>query len=99
MRLVTFAVTGHCSLNGHMCKMGLVQSATCTLCGEAEETMAHILTDCPALSALRFSSFQCHTLRAEEVWEYPLKTILGFLLRSGRFASFVTRESGGFPQQ
>lgn len=98
MRLTTFAITGHCNLNGHLYKMGLVESPICKECGEGDETMAHILTDCPAYSALRFRTFLRSTLRVEEVWEYPLKDVLAFL-RSGRFASFVAGESREAPTQ
>ncbi|XP_021945381.2 uncharacterized protein LOC110843674 [Folsomia candida] len=98
MRLTTFAITGHCNLNGHLYKMGLVESPICEECGEGDETMAHILTDCPAYSALRFRTFLRSTLRVEEVWEYPLKDVLAFL-RSGRFASFVAGESREAPTQ
>lgn len=99
MRLVTFAITEHCSLNGHLHRMGLVESPVCTLCGEDDETMAHIMTDCPAHSALRFELFQSPTLGTEEIWEFPLKKILGFLVRSGRFSSFVAGGSRGAPAQ
>lgn len=99
MRLATFAITGHCSLNGHLNKMGLVESPICTMCWEDDDTMAHLLTDCPAFSALRFEFFQSPTLGTEEIWEFSLKNILGFLRRSSRFSSLIAGGSRGDPAQ
>ena len=53
IRLITHAVTGHASLNRHLALLGLADSPMCRMCGEGEETAAHVLDVCPALAVVR----------------------------------------------
>ena len=49
---LTQVLTGHCRLNAHMHKMGLVSSPACE-CGYRDETVRHFLFDCPAFDRQR----------------------------------------------
>jgi ribonuclease HI len=55
---VTRIITGHCRLNYHLDKMGLVQDPLCRFCAEDNETAEHVLCECPALAR-----------RREKVWK------------------------------
>lgn len=50
LRHIIGAITGHCKLNKHLHRMGLVQTATCKRYGEDDnKTPLHLLTSCPTL--------------------------------------------------
>ncbi|KAJ8958867.1 hypothetical protein NQ318_019634 [Aromia moschata] len=51
-------------------------------CGEEEETALHILCECPALVAARYSNFGAITIEPKEVTDAPLETVL-FLKETG----------------
>jgi hypothetical protein len=52
-RVVIGLLTGHNTLGRHHHLLGLADSPLCRRCGVEEETSAHILCECEALSALR----------------------------------------------
>jgi hypothetical protein len=54
LTILTGLFTGHCHLNGHLFKFGLVDSPACERCKQASETASHVPCDCKALAALRF---------------------------------------------
>ena len=45
--------SGHIPLNAHLTRIKVRTSPDCPLCGWAEETVTHHLSDCPALEDLR----------------------------------------------
>ncbi|KAJ8944567.1 hypothetical protein NQ318_015735 [Aromia moschata] len=47
--------------------------------GEEEETSLHILCECPALAAARYSNFGAIIIEPKEVTDAPLETVLKFL--------------------
>ena len=48
--------TGHCGLRTHLKRIGATATATCQ-CGEADQTSAHILQDCPLFDEQRQQSW------------------------------------------
>src|ERR1700755_2147864 len=42
LRILISAITGHCTLNYHMHKMGLTPTTTCSKCNINEETPIHM---------------------------------------------------------
>jgi len=52
-RVVTGLLTGHNTLRRHLYLLGLLDSPLCRKCGVGEETLAHILCECEALTSLR----------------------------------------------
>ena len=89
IRLLTYIITGHSTLNGHLFKMGLVDSPVCTNCtGRVEETVSHFLGYCERYAALRYEIFGAHSLGLEELIERPLPELVKYLVNSGRFTSW-----------
>ena len=86
LRLLTQILTGHCHLNGHLAKMGLISAATCE-CGAGPETVSHFLGACDRYLALRFEIFGWHTLLPNELFTESLPKLANFIVRSGRFES------------
>jgi len=52
-RAITGLLTGHDTLRRHLHLLGLSDSLLCKRCGAEEETSAHILCECEALTSLR----------------------------------------------
>ena len=51
-------ITGHNNLNFFQAKLGLATSPVCRLCNEGDETITHMMTDCPALMLPRHEILQ-----------------------------------------
>jgi len=56
-------LTGYCHLNGHLWKVGLVDSAGCSRCKQAFEVSWHALCYCEAQVVLRFKHLGHHFLK------------------------------------
>jgi hypothetical protein len=69
---------GHSPLNGYLHRFGLVDSAKCPACGEANETAEHFILRCPKYVYERWillKHLRDHTLKLENVLSNP-KTII-----------------------
>jgi ribonuclease HI len=75
-RLAQF-ITGHCCLNRHQHLIGNIDSPTCRMCMENDETPEHLVTECAALCRQRFITFAAPTLNSVPDWD--AKQLLGFL--------------------
>ena len=53
IKLYTELMIGHCRLNYHLHKLGLVDNDYCRFCNESQETSEHILCSCPAVARSR----------------------------------------------
>ena len=51
---------------------------TCTLCGEGQESSAHILAECTKLRHLRLKYFSCEWLQPPYV-NLDMKSVIGYL--------------------
>ena len=77
---------GHCpQLNQHAKRIGLTDDASCRHCGELEETIDHIITDCPALTIIRQQTMGNGAERG--ILASDPKTAADFLGQAGLFAS------------
>ena len=56
--------------NARLHRWGIAESATCSLCGQADETQSHIQCVCPALQAARIAA---HHGIARELWTHIIK--------------------------
>jgi hypothetical protein len=83
LRMLVRVLTGHCGLNKHRQTIGLCDTRLCRLCLEAEETPAHILTDCPCLMRSRNSILGKHILFPEEIKFLEFNKILQFFEFAG----------------
>jgi hypothetical protein len=66
-RAVTGLLTGHNTLRRHLHLMGLTDSPLCRKCGAEDETSAHILCRCEALTSLRHACLGCFFLEPENI--------------------------------
>jgi len=76
-------ITGHCTLKGHLTRMGIEDNSQCPRCQEGPETPCHLVTECEALSAVRQNLFGRHKLKAEQILEQvTLSALLKFIRRT-----------------
>ena len=79
LRAATHLLTGHCHLNYHMKKLGKVNTTICEACKLEEETVKHVLTECPALWRLRQETFDRLGLSMYEIRHHqPLRKTISF---------------------
>jgi hypothetical protein len=83
LRRVAGILTGHCTLNEHMYRMGLRNDPMCP-CGLDRESAGHFLCVCPRFSALRIRVFGRDELRKEEVRLVKIADILRYIKGTGQ---------------
>jgi len=84
IRRVVSAITGHCRLNAHLTKMGLISDPNCT-CGLGEETGLHLICECPKFSSLRYRVLGSHTVDPSRLSKLGPVMLDRFLVRTARF--------------
>jgi hypothetical protein len=77
-RVVIGLLTGHNTLRRHLHLLGLVDSPLCRRCGVEEETLAHILCECEALTSLRHAYLGSFFLELEDIKSISLGAIWNF---------------------
>jgi hypothetical protein len=83
LRIRTGLVTGHCHLEGHLFKLGLVDSPESERCKKASETALHVLGDCEALAAIRFRYLGYHFMKPGDFKDTFLSRLLHFVQSAG----------------
>ena len=83
LRLVTDILTGHCQVRKHLHIMGLSESALCRGCEQEDETIEHILYDCPTLSFIRRFVFGEYRLTPADIREAPLGDVVNYIKSIG----------------
>lgn len=81
LRLVVGAFTGHCHLNKHLFTLGITDSPLCRGCMEAEETAAHVLLECSAVTTQRATILGSPGTLPEACQD--VKRLVGFLVELG----------------
>lgn len=89
IRIVTGLLTGHCHLNKHLHRIGIINDPICRLCREEEESSQHILCQCVRLMTLRHKHFGSAFLEPEEVRLIPVGRVLAFAVGTGLFRDEV----------
>ncbi|WP_445972665.1 hypothetical protein [Klebsiella pneumoniae] len=79
LRIITGMLTGHCPLNYHLNKMGLVDDPVCRICLNEEETTEHIMCNCEGLEYRRYKHFGKPILEKDKVIKQKPKDLLGFM--------------------
>ncbi|CAH1974332.1 unnamed protein product [Acanthoscelides obtectus] len=82
LRLLVGLLSGHNTLRRHLHVMGVAEDPLCERCGVEEETSAHVLCRCEALSYYRQTILGSITLDPQDVKELGLKAILNFAKRA-----------------
>ena len=77
-RVVIGLLTGHNTLRRHLKVMGLSNNLICRKCGTEEETSAHILCACEALSSLRHANLSSFFLDPEDIRKLNTGAIWNF---------------------
>jgi ribonuclease HI len=80
IRMLTGIITGHMMLRKHARRLGLAQSSNCRGCNVEEETVAHILCDCPVVRTKRLKYLGKFFFdNINEIRNIELKKILRFV--------------------
>ena len=77
-RAVVGFLTGHNTLRRHLHILGLIDSPLCRKCGGAEETSAHILSECEALASFRHTYLGPYFLEPKDIQSMSLGAIWRF---------------------
>jgi ribonuclease HI len=84
-RLACGLVTGHWHVNEHLFRMGLSQTPICRGCGVDNESIFHIVANCPALNRLRQTHMGQAFLTENDCRDVPLRDMLRFAKATGWF--------------
>ncbi len=76
LRILVGTVTGHFSCNYHLHKFGLRQSTLCDRCQSDEETMYHLVYECPSLANRRLQILERPVLNSSR--KLQLSKIMDF---------------------
>jgi len=87
MAIYTQIATGHNRLNRHLTLMGVGSNPSCPLCGEEEDTSAHVLCNCQHLIVNRLHVFHRPEILLDELCELTPGDIVQFIRKSGRLGS------------
>lgn len=82
------ARTGKIGLNGYLAKINKRPTSSCRGCGEAVETVQHVLCECPEYAALRKEVFGRAYIHA---FHTPLRNLLSSATSAANAAHFLRR--------
>ena len=82
LRTLVGIYTGYCGVRHHMHRIGLAENAECRLCLD-DETMEHVLCQCPAAARLRLSLLGAVTVRLKGLKGIALSTLVCFIKKLG----------------
>jgi ribosomal protein S27AE len=91
LRILTGLFTEHCHLTVHLFKLGLIDSPECDRCKQASETASHVLGDCEALAAIRFSYLGYHFMKPGDFKDISVSRLLHFCSKCGAAKQMNTR--------
>ena len=81
LRAATQLLTGHNTLKYHFHKMKLANTPTCRLCGLEDETVKHLLTDCPVLWKKRQERYERLGLTLDDIKNgFPITKTVSFFM-------------------
>lgn len=83
LRLLTRVLTEHCTLKGHLHKLGIAVDASWRFCGDEEGTPRHLLMNCDVITITRARSFVRHQISLEDVPRLDPLQILDLMKRLG----------------
>ncbi|XP_053950975.1 uncharacterized protein LOC128858597 [Anastrepha ludens] len=79
IRTLTGALTGHFTCNKHLHKLGITNTSTCRFCCEDEESMEHLIIECPGLTHRRKRFLNKFMLADEDLQSLPQKDLVQFI--------------------
>ena len=85
LRVATQLLTGHAALNYHLSKVNRTVNPICPLCEAEEESVSHLLGQCPMLGKLRAEYFDTYYTTASDIVDrYNLRRIISYVHRTKR---------------
>lgn len=87
LRTATGILTGHCHLRKHLHRMGLSDTPLCRGCEQEDETVEHILCECPTLSQIRYFLFGEYRLTQANMRELPSGDVITYFKQVGWLTS------------
>ena len=85
LRVATQILTGHAALNHHLSRVNRTVQPICPLCEAEEETVSHLLGQCPMLGKLRAEFFDTYYTTASDIVDrYNLRKIISYVHRTKR---------------
>ena len=85
LRVATQILTGHAALNHHLSRVNRTVQPLCPLCEAEEETVSHLLGQCPMLGSLRAEFFETYYTTASDIVDrYNLRKIISYVHRTKR---------------
>ena len=95
-RIATQLITGHCVLNKHLFTIHRAASKTCPDCNEQEETVSHLLGQCPAKSMDRHQYFGDYYMPISEIFKrIHITNIVSYANNTGRFDVVEQQDESG----
>jgi len=79
VHILTGLLTGHCRLHSHLHKIGIADSELCRFCCMEEESSAHIICDCVALSIRRNRLLGMYVVPRETIAALNPNKVLAFI--------------------
>ncbi len=90
LRLATQILTGHSWLNSHLSKLVSNIQPLCPRCDAENETVSHLLGQCPLHWQLRVQYFDAHHASAKDIVDrYSLNHIINYVIKTGRLAEIT----------
>jgi hypothetical protein len=83
LRWVVQLLRGRCHLKGHFFKLGLTDDPTCERCLEDDESAAHTLCNCEAITHLRFRHLGQFVMEPSDYYDAPINKVLHFIRSVG----------------
>ena len=80
-------LTGHTTLNRHLCVVKLRKDPLCSACGEEEETALHFLGRCPARMQDSYSTLELYLLELDELSKVNPLSLIRFVRTTKRLLS------------
>ena len=81
----TQILTGHAQVNKHLFNLKVVRSTKCEKCDFLEESIEHLLGNCPAYNTLRRDVLGDYTIPSGDMCRLDLLKLMRFVNRSKRF--------------
>ena len=76
LRKLVAIATGHGGFGYHLKRMKILSDDTCRLCMEDEETAAHVVCQCPALTSKRLKVIGMHLCKESDMYRLTFKQML-----------------------
>ena len=78
LRIIVGLLTGHYHVKKHLHRMGIEEDAECRWCLEEEETVFHIIGECPAVTRIRYQHMGKPVMTTDDIRKTHRSRLLAF---------------------